>query len=239
MDTRKFQGLRVTHVKERLTSYRLQLNDNSIIDIPRIELGGFVPQKGMFVRYRFYRGLILQKIEFDGKTVVNRTPAEIMNLLCRVDAKLEEDVRRQQRACENEDLVFDGLSEIMKQRIFLVQSIGQHPEIGGFSRDALDYEIARCAMAEDLGRLGKGYLEKFRTLSLQSQQAVLMGDIDKELIEDIIPLAEAFAQDLATGVEDPRHSEVMKTWSCIFDFSPENFERFREHYFKHLSEKTE
>lgn len=43
MDTRKFQGLRVTHVKERLTSYRLQLNDNSIIDIPRIELGGFVP----------------------------------------------------------------------------------------------------------------------------------------------------------------------------------------------------
>ena len=28
MDTRKFQGLRVTHVKERLTSYRLQLNDN-------------------------------------------------------------------------------------------------------------------------------------------------------------------------------------------------------------------
>lgn len=132
MDTRKFQGLRVTHVKERLTSYRLQLNDNSIIDIPRIELGGFVPQKGMFVRYRFYRGLILQKIEFDGKTVVNRTPAEIMNLLCRVDAKLEEDVRRQQSACENEDLVFDGLSEIMKQRIFLVQSIGQHPEIGGF-----------------------------------------------------------------------------------------------------------
>ena len=122
MDTRKFQGLRVTHVKERLTSYRLQLNDNSIIDIPRIELGGFVPQKGMFVRYRFYRGLILQKIEFDGKTVVNRTPAEIMNLLCRVDAKLEEDVRRQQSACENEDLVFDGLSEIMKQRIFLVQA---------------------------------------------------------------------------------------------------------------------
>ena len=86
MDTRKFQGLRVTHVKERLTSYRLQLNDNSIIDIPRIELGGFVPQKGMFVRYRFYRGLILQKIEFDGKTVVNRTPAEIMNLLCRCKA---------------------------------------------------------------------------------------------------------------------------------------------------------
>ena len=179
------------------------------------------------------------KIEFDGKTVVNRTPAEIMNLLCLVDAKLEEDVRRQQSACENEDLVFDGLSEIMKQRIFLVQSIGQHPEIGGFSRDALDYEIARCAMAENLGRLGKGYLEKFRTLSLQSQQAVLMGDIDKELIEDIIPLAEAFAQDLATGVEDPRHSEVMKTWSCIFDFSPENFERFREHYFKRLSEKKE
>ena len=118
MDTKKFQGLRVAHVKERLTSYRLQLNDNSVIDIPRIELGGFVPQKGMFVRYRFYRGLILQRIEFDGKPVVNRTPAEIMNLLCRVDAKLEEDVRRQQSACENEDLVFDGLSEIMKQRIF-------------------------------------------------------------------------------------------------------------------------
>ena len=88
MDTKKFQGLRVAHVKERLTSYRLQLNDNSVIDIPRIELGGFVPQKGMFVRYRFYRGLILQRIEFDGKPVVNRTPAEIMNLLCRVDAKL-------------------------------------------------------------------------------------------------------------------------------------------------------
>ena len=108
MDTRKFQGLRVTHVKERLTSYRLQLNDNSIIDIPRIKLGGGGPQKGMLNRYRFYRGLILQKIEFDGKTVVNRTPAEIMNLLCRVDAKLEEDVRRQQSACEREDLVFDG-----------------------------------------------------------------------------------------------------------------------------------
>lgn len=67
MDTRKFQGLRVTHVKERLTSYRLQLNDNSIIDIPRIELGGFVPQKGMFVRYRFYRGLILQKLNLTAK----------------------------------------------------------------------------------------------------------------------------------------------------------------------------
>ena len=93
----------------------------------------------MFVRYRFYRGLILQKIEFDGKTVVNRTPAEIMNLLCRVDAKLEEDVRRQQSACENEDLVFDGLSEIMKQRIFLVQSIGHHPEIAGFPSDEPDY----------------------------------------------------------------------------------------------------
>ena len=35
MDTKKFQGLRVAHVKERLTSYRLQLNDNSVIDIPR------------------------------------------------------------------------------------------------------------------------------------------------------------------------------------------------------------
>ena len=99
--------------------------------------------------------------------------------------------------------------------------------------------IMKLPAVQWLKILAACYLEKFRTLSLQSQQAVLMGDIDKELIEDIIPLAEAFAQDLATGVEDPRHSEVLKTWSCIFDFSPENFERFREHYFKRLSEKTE
>ena len=150
----------------------------------------------------------------------------------RIDEKLEDDVRRQQSDCN--DLIFENLSGIMKQRIAMIHYLGEQPKIGRFSNDALDYEISRCTLAESLGRLGKDYLTKFRTLSLQSQQAVLMGEIDKELIDDIIPLAEAFASDLENDVERPECSEVLKVWSCIFDFPPEDFEKLRSRFFNHL-----
>ena len=229
METKKFQGLKITCVKERLTTYRLQMNDNSILDIPRIELGSFVPQKGMFVRYRFYRGLILQKVEFDGKLVVNRTPLDIMRLLFLLDDKLEEDVRKDNS--QETDPVYAKLSKLMKARISMLLELSKHSSQGEFPNDAIDYEVARCSLAEALGNIGLPYLQKFRTLSIVSQKSILMCDIDAEFIEDIIILAEAYAKDVA-GQTPLAEAETLKVWSCILDISKEEFNNFRKKYFK-------
>lgn len=239
METKNFQGLKIANVKERLASYRIQMTDNSVLDIPRIELGGFIPQKGMTVRYQFYHGVILQKVEFDGKVVVNRITSDMLRQLDLLNDILEKDARHE--FMKEEDPLVARLPELMKTRVFLVWEIGKKFCRPQNLNDVVSYEVACSSLAVALGNLGLDYLEKFRKLDLERQQAVLMCKAEEEFIADIILLAEAYAKDLENNIVSLKSpnitdSEVLKVENCFLDIDSEMLQKATEDYLKQSNE---
>ena len=239
MKTKKFQGLKIANVKERLTSYRLHMTDNSVLDILRIELGGFIPQKGMSVRYHFYHGVILQKIEFDGKVVINRITSDMLRQLDLLNDILEKDARHE--FMKEEDPLVARLPEIMKTRAFLFLEIGKKFCRPQNLNDVVSYEVARGSLAVALGNLGLEYIKKFHKLDLERQQAVLMCKAEEEFIADIILLAEAYAKDKENNIVSLKSpnimdSEVLKVENCFLDIVSEMLQKATEDYLKQNKE---
>lgn len=232
MTTKKFQGLKITHVKERLSTYRIQLNDNTLLDLPKIELGEFVPSKGMFIRLRFYRNLILQRVEFDGTAVINRSVIDIMSELMRVDDKLEDDVRKE--CGDSGDIIYDGLEKIFQHRVDMLRFLPKVPEFEGYWLDmqVVDYETAVCAQAQKLAKLGGDFLNNFREMTLREQQLVLQNDIEQTMIDDVYELAEAYsckpAEDFAL-----ENSKVLNVPYCI-NLSKEEHKILKKAYLQNL-----
>ena len=248
METKKFQGLKIANVKKRLASYRLQMTDNSVLDIPRIELGGFIPQKGMTVRYQFYLGIVLQKVEFDGKVVINRITSDLMRQLDLLNDILEKDSRHE--LMKEKDPLVDRLPETMRTRTFLLLEIGKklcqqenlddaisYKVARSSLEDVISYEVARSSLAAALGSLGLEYIKKFRKLDLERQQAVLMCKAEEKFIADIILLAEAYAKDLENNIinlksQNIEDSEVLKVGSCFLNIDSEILQKATEDYLK-------
>lgn len=90
-----FQGLKISRVKKRTTSYRLHFNDNSILDLPYDEIGDFIPKHGMYVKLKLYKSLVLKEFQADGVIILNRSFAKLVSLLKELQDKLEEDLQRE------------------------------------------------------------------------------------------------------------------------------------------------
>lgn len=90
-----FQGLKISRVKKRKTSYRIHFNDNSILDLSYDEIGDFVPKHGMYVKLKLYKSLILKEFQADGVIIINRSLAKLISLMKELNSKLEKEMQRE------------------------------------------------------------------------------------------------------------------------------------------------
>lgn len=229
------KGLIIARVSEKLTSYKLHLNDNSVIELPRDEIGDFVPRTGMKVRYSFYQGLILQKIELDGKSVLDRSVLDIIVLLESIDDKLDEDTRKALQG--HDDPILESLEPIFRYRIEMIRFLASEDNI---PFDAIDYETCRCSLAQTISEQGLERVEAIEKMNFSMQQKVLMADIEEEFVGEIISMAKAYLADKATfdlekiDISALMQSKILAEWSCIFDFEKDKFEELRNLYIETL-----
>lgn len=137
-----FQGLKISRVKKRTTSYRLHFNDNSILDLPYDEIGDFVPKHGMYVKLKLYKSLVLKEFQVNGVIILNRSFAKLASLLKELQDKLEKDLQR--------EIALDQMNtvELMKSLpACFVHRFNMLKLIGGITEELLYKEFCSYELA--------------------------------------------------------------------------------------------
>lgn len=148
-----FQGLKISRVKKRETSYRIHFNDNSILDLPYDEIGDFVPKHGMFVKLKLYKSLILKEFQADGVIIINRSFAKLISLMKELNNKLEKDMQRELALVQ-----MDKVALMKNLPACFVHRYNMLKQVVGFSDEALYAEFCCYEMAIGISE-GENFVE--------------------------------------------------------------------------------
>lgn len=188
----------INRVNERNDCYRLLLSDGTKLDLPKAELGDYMPPTRKTISIQYYNNLVVRAVFIDGRIVISREPEQLSKLMLQAQQQLVWDAMEQKKVLEVvESEYFEKLPEIFKQRLQMLTLILK----SSFTIEALQKEIEIYKLSVLLAKKSQLEIRGFESKTL-----------DVPALYDAKCLAMAYKVDCVRdfrNLEDYKKSEVL------------------------------
>lgn len=188
----------INRVNERNDCYRLLLSDGTKLDLPKAELGDYVPPTRKTISIQYYNNLVVRAVFIDGRIVISRDLEQLSKLMLQAQQQLVLDAMEQKKVLEmveGED--FEKLPEIFKHRLQMLKLILK----SSFTMEAMQKEVEIYALSTFLAKVPHEVIRAYISVELNTME-----------LYDAKCLAMAYKVDYISdfkSLEDYKKSEVL------------------------------
>lgn len=229
-------NLFIERVNDHRDTYRLKLSDGTPLELNKVEIGNFIPQKGMSIQMILFNNLILQEVQLDGISILYRTPMQLLSTLDKLKQQLEAtNVGFQEILSIEQSDDYAKLPLAFYHRLQMLKLLLKNQ----FTAKILKKELMICQLATLLSNQTNIFISMFERKSAQNyQQFSVALQMEAMEIIDAKYLAHALRKDWKlkfNTVRDFENSEVLNYNGVITPLSLRPLEAIRRYVIKTMA----